>query len=415
MIAEILSTGDEIRSGAVIDSNSAHIAGTLEETGIHVTRHTCVGDDKSALTAVIVEIARRADVLIVTGGLGPTIDDMTAEAAAAAAGVTLRLDDAALKSIEAFFSKRNYPMSPSNRKQALLPGGSKPLNNPIGTAPGFHLDIGRCRCFFLPGVPLEMRRMLGESVIPALEQLPDRQGEHRTIRIVSTFGLTESATGERLDGFEALFPEIKLGLRVMFPEIQIRLYGQSQKEKQLEDQIARALDWIEDRLGTHIISLNGASMEAVVAEYLTRRQETVAVAESCTGGLISHQLTNVPGSSAFFLLAGITYSNQAKIDLLGVSRTTLACVGAVHEETVKEMAAGARRLAGATYGIATSGIAGPDGGSTEKPVGTVCIGLATPQKVMGRRFLFKFDDRRKNKHIFASTALNLLRRELVDG
>ncbi|MGB2929448.1 MAG: CinA family nicotinamide mononucleotide deamidase-related protein, partial [Desulfobacterales bacterium] len=408
----ILATGDEIRTGAAIDRNSAHIAQVLEQAGLEAIRHTCVGDDMDMIVSVLKEIGNRADVAIVTGGLGPTSDDITAEAAAKAKGVELVLNRSALGVVENFFKTRKRTMSPSNKKQAMLPRGAESLYNPVGSAPGFVLKIDRCSFFFVPGVPFEMKRVLSDEVLPRIEKLFGGTGELSLVKTLSTFGLTESVIGELLAGLSAEFPEITPGFRSKFPEIQVKLYVRGKDDQVLSKILEKASQWVLGKLGENIFSMDGTSMEGVVGGLLAAKQATLAIAESCTGGLISHMLTNVPGSSGYFLFSGITYSNEAKTKLLGVSSEVLQRYGAVHEETVKKMAQGARRVAGATYGLATSGIAGPDGGTDEKPVGTVCIGLATPHDVKGFRFFFPFNTRLMNKRIFAVKALDLLRREL---
>ena len=413
MIAEILSTGDEIRSGALIDSNSAYIAQRLEEIGFPVLRHTSVGDDVNVIVSTLKEIGSRSDVAVVTGGLGPTTDDLTAEAAAKAAGVELKLDEVALSSIERFFKRLNRPMSETNRKQAMLPEGSERLDNPIGTAPGFMLKVDRCHFFFLPGVPAEMRLMLSDKVLPRLVKLRGIDQSYFLVKTISTFGLPESTTGEKLADLTSAFPDIKLGLRAKFPEIQVKLYVNGDDEKKLNDLMEEATEWVLEQIGNRVFATDGSTMEEIIGRLIKEKKATLAIGESCTGGLISHWLTNVSGSSDYFLFSGVAYSNEAKINVLGVSRETLERYGAVHEETVKEMAEGARRVSGATYGIATSGIAGPDGGTEDKPVGTVCIGIASPMGVEGRRFFFPFGERTRNKQIFAMTALDLLRRELM--
>ena len=412
-IAEILATGEEIRTGALVDSNSAFIAEQLEHAGVKVVRLNGVGDDLNRLIAVLKEIGERADVSIVTGGLGPTADDLSAQAAAEAAGVGLQADPAALASIEDFFRRRNRPMNRSIDKQALLPAGSEVLFNPVGTAPGFQLRIGRCWFFFLPGVPFEMKRMLADHVLP---RIADRLGVRRGIRRVKTlscFGLTESLTGERLAGLGDQFPGVRLGLRARFPEIQVKLYGSGLDAVQVAEALDQAAAWVRERLGDLVFADNGEPMEAVVGRLLRERHATLAVAESCTGGLISHWLTEVAGSSDYFLLAAVTYANEAKTRVLAVAEETLTHGGAVHPDTAREMAVGVRRLAGATYGIATSGIAGPTGGCSEKPVGTVCIGLAAPGQALGYRFHLNFGRRSMNKQMFALKALDVLRRELL--
>jgi len=413
MIAEILSTGDEIRSGALIDSNSAYIAQRLEEIGFPVLRHTSVGDDVDIIVSTLKEIGSRSDIAVVTGGLGPTTDDLTAEAAAKAAGVELKLDEVALSSIERFFKRLNRPMSETNRKQAMLPEGSERLDNPIGTAPGFMLKVDRCHFFFLPGVPAEMILMLSDKVLPRLVKLRGIDQSYFLVKTISTFGLPESTTGEKIADLTSAFPDIKLGLRAKFPEIQIKLYVNGDDENKLNDLVEKATEWVLEQIGNRVFATDGSAMEEIIGRLIKEKKATLAIGESCTGGLISHWLTNVPGSSDYFLFSGVAYSNEAKINVLGVSRETLERYGAVHEETVKEMAEGARRLSGATYGIATSGIAGPDGGTEDKPVGTVCIGIASPMGVEGRRFFFPFGERARNKQIFAMTALDLLRRKLL--
>ncbi len=412
MIAEILATGDELRSGALVDTNSAYIAEKIEEIGIKITRHSCVGDNEDELTAVLLEIGERADIIIVTGGLGPTLDDLSREAAAKATGVSLILNPKALEKIESFFVSRQKNIPRNNTRQAMFPQGSKILENPIGTAPGFSLKIRSGTFFFLPGVPAEMRKMLNEQVIPRLKQ--DLQDPfHYKTETISTFGLGESALEEKLDNFADSFPGIKLGFRASFPEVQIKLYQKNRDEYALDKEKRLAISWIQKKLGNKITSLNGQPLATVVGKLLLQQKTTLAVAESCTGGLIANWLTDRPGSSGYFLMSAVTYTNDAKIKVLGVPPEILERWGAVHEETAKAMALGAQKISGADYAIATTGIAGPDGGSPEKPVGTVCIALAGSHGVVkSKRYFFSFAKRLLNKKIFAAQALNLLRLEL---
>ncbi len=414
MIAEILATGDEIRSGALVDSNSAFIAQLLEAAGVEVVHHHCVGDDLQRMVQILKAISQRSDIAVVTGGLGPTGDDLTAAAAAEAAGVALKTDSRALESVEKFFRARNRPISAANKKQALLPEGADCLENPIGTAPGFSLKIGRCLFFFLPGVPFEMRRMLTECVIPRIDRLLGAGRSVRLVKTISTFGLTESATGENLAEFSERFPQMKIGFRANFPIIQVKLYAAGQNEKQLRGQLEAGSEWVCGRLGHRVISTRGDSLEKVVGDLLRRRQATLAVAESCTGGLISNLITDVSGSSDYFVFSAVTYSNQSKMKVLSVAHETLENHGAVSEQTAAEMAQGVRQLSGATYGIATTGIAGPTGATEDKPVGTVCIGLATADGIQTRRYHFTYGNRRMNKQIFAAAALDLLRKTLLN-
>lgn len=420
MTAEILSTGDEIRTGTLVDTNTAYIAEKLEETGIEVTRHLSVGDDIQILVSVLLEISARSDIAVVTGGLGPTTDDLTAEAAAKAAGKKLALNESALSDIRALFEKSGRPMSPSNEKQAMFPEGAECLKNPLGTAPGFSIKIGKCTFFFVPGVPFEMKRMLADHVIPAVQKMQGKDKFLNITRTIRTFGLGESIVGERVAGITKEFGEIKLGLRASFPETHVKLYIRGNDENKMRAVLDNAVKWAVEKIGGYIFSIDETPIEEIIGRLLKEKHATLSIAESCTGGLIADIITNVPGSSDYFLFSGITYSNQAKIDILGVKPKTLEKYGAVSEETVHEMAEGVRKITGSNYGLATSGIAGPDGGTENKPVGTVCIGLAGPASTIARkykppfrRFNSSYGSRLMNKKWFAMRALEILRRELA--
>jgi nicotinamide-nucleotide amidase len=413
LIADIIATGDEIRTGALVDRNSAYIADKLEELGVSVSRHVCVGDDLAQTRAVLRETAGRADIAIVTGGLGPTVDDLTTQAAAEAKGVELQLDPAALEVVTAFFKKRGFPMSPQNRKQAFFPETAACIPNPVGTAPGFELQIEACLFFFMPGVPHEMKRMLDDAILPAIVKLMGEEHMVSRVKTLCSFGLGESAVDEKLSDVTTEFPHIQLGLRASFPVIQVKLYGRDENRQKLEEQLAAAEKRVCDLLGDTVFSTEGHSMARALGQLLAAKQATVAVAESCTGGLIASQLTDVPGSSEYFLFSGVTYSNEAKEKILGVPRDILVQHGAVHPETARYMALGARKVSRADYAIATSGIAGPGGGTDEKPVGTLCVGLSTPQSSHGFRYNFPFWDRGQNKQLFAAVAMNKLRKELL--
>lgn len=413
VVAELLSTGEEVRSGAVVDTNASHIAQALEASGIHVARHLCVGDGLAEIHAALAEISRRADLAVVTGGLGPTVDDRTTEAAAKAAAVSCRPDPDALAAMAAFFRTSNRTMTQAHRRQAVLPAGSRWLANPVGMAPGFCLNIGRCLCFFLPGVPREMRRMLDEGVLPEIDRRMGTNRETGRTRVLSTFGLTESETGRRLEGFEEAFSDLTLGFQIRFPEILVRILGRSGNPARLERRLDDAVAWAGRRLGQCVISTAGLPLAEAVGSLLRSRKATVALAESCTGGLMAHWLTGIAGSSDYFLFSAVAYANQAKTAVLGVPEETLNRYGAVSEETAAAMAEGARRVARAQWGLSTTGIAGPGGGSADKPVGTVCIGLAGPAGVERFRHCFPFGDRDMNKRVFAATALDKLRRALL--
>ncbi len=412
MIAEILSTGDEICSGAVIDSNSAHIAEKLAELDIEIGRHICVGDDLEALAGVLREIAGRADIAVITGGLGPTKDDLSAEAAAKAAGAGLVKSRRAEEYIGEFFSK--YGMSPSGSdcKQALLPEGAEPIKNDKGTAPGFCLNIGKCRFYFMPGIPLEMTAMLSDRVVPDIKKNLQAPDVYKRMRMLSVFGVPEAKVNDRLAEISGSFSNIRYGLLARFPVIYIKLIAGGPDPDRLDLDLERAVSWTMEKLGDRVFSTRGNTMEFEVAQLLTEQDASVAAAESCTGGLVAHMLTNVPGSSDYFLFSAVVYSNESKKSVLGVPGEIIEKYGAVHEETARLMAEGVRRASGADYAVSTSGIAGPAGGSDEKPVGTVCIGLAGPNGSFGRRLRSPFRERISNKQMFAVMALNVLRKEL---
>ena len=414
MRAEILSTGDEIRCGAVVDTNSSFIALHLEDEGIAVRRHGCVGDDMNDMAAALQEISGRSKLAVISGGLGPTDDDVTAQAVALAAGVELSLNEEALQSIDTFFKNRKRLYSSANQKQALLPVGSVCISNPIGTAPGFHIEIQGCKFFCLPGVPHEMKRMLTKDVIPLIRKMMSLSDQPVKKKLITIFGMTEANVAERLTRFETLYPQLSLGLCAEFPEITARVRARHDFKVTNSYMIEDAARWIGLRLGDRILSMNGKSMAEVVGSLLRNRKFTLGVAESCTGGLIANMLTDVAGSSDYFKLSAVTYSNQSKVEILGVDARTIERNGAVHQETAAEMAAGIRLKANADFGLSTTGIAGPSGGTVEKPVGTVCIGMSSLAGTEARRYHFRFGNRELHKKIFAYTALNLLRKGLIN-
>jgi nicotinamide-nucleotide amidase len=356
LCAEILSTGDEVRTGALVDTNAAWLAEHLEQYGIRVTRHTVVGDHLLEIASLLEEIGHRADLALVTGGLGPTSDDVTAQAAAKALGSDLYLDQQALENVKYFFAKLDRPMEECNQKQAFLPQGAVCLKNDKGSAPGFSVTLGKCRFFFLPGVPFEMKHMFTQSVLPRIEDMFGHAFPKVVVKTLSTFGLFESSLAKKLTSFSSEFPNITLGFRSVFPAIQIKLYAQEARGYDLEQDLKEATHYLHQHLGQVIFSENAQTLQEVVGDLLRQQRATLALAESCTGGLIAHWVTNVPGSSDYFLISGVTYSNQAKINLLGVSQTTLDSYGAVHEQTAREMALGIRRISQATYGLVTTGM-----------------------------------------------------------
>lgn len=417
MKVSILSTGDEIMSGGVVDTNSSFLAAALLSLGLKVDRFVAVGDDLQTMSRTISELARETDFLIVTGGLGPTSDDMTAEAAAGALKVRTVINNEALNLIKAFFAGKGWTMSQSNQKQAMLPEGSLVIDNRVGTAPGFCLSISGCQCFFLPGVPEEMKKMAGEFVLPWIYHhaglSPDLKPMDLTPETIIVFGLPESEVGELLKDLPRLFPGVRPGFRADFPLIQVKLYPEPGRGVEGKKVLDRAKSFIVDTLGHRVVSLDGLTLQEEVGRLLVQQKATLALAESCTGGLVANMITDVAGSSDYFLFSGVTYSNEAKVRVLGVSQATIDKHGAVSEETAEAMAVGVRRLTRATYGVSTSGIAGPGGATPGKPVGTVCIGVAGPSCCAARRYVFSFENRILNKQMFAVRALGDLRYRML--
>jgi nicotinamide-nucleotide amidase len=407
---EILSTGDEVLTGQIADTNAAYLADALGSLGFEVARHTTVGDDRAALAATFRALGASADVVLCTGGLGPTIDDLTTEVAAEVLGVGLRLDAPALAHMESLWKARGRPMPENNRRQALLPETAEVLPNPIGTAPGFTATIGRAHFYFMPGVPREMKKMYAEQVVPRLQALRAEPAVFE-VRVLRSFGLAESAVDQALSGLEAQFPGVKLGFRAHFPEIQIKLTVKGPDASAATALLDAASAEVDRRIGAHVFS-EGAPMEEVVGQALRREKATLATAESCTGGLVAEQITRIAGASDYFDRGFVTYSNQAKMDLLGVGEDLLRSHGAVSEPCARAMAEGARARAGTTYAVAITGIAGPGGGTPEKPVGLVYVAIAAPDRTVVRK-VFWPGQREMIRAISAMTALDLVRRALA--
>ena len=414
MIAYVLSTGDEVLLGDIVDTNSAYLCRALKQIGIEVKKIMAVGDEKDVIASTLTDISLQADICLVTGGLGPTRDDLTALACSKAANVRLEMNEQAWASMKDYFKQRGFELNRDNEKQALLPATSRVLINHQGTAPGFFIKINRCLFFFLPGVPSEMKIMFEKEVERFLVNQFQLRGDI-CIERLTVFGLPESTVGSVLNGFKNKFPQLRLGFRADFPVIEVKLIlSDSFKNPEASTSyMTQAKQWVMSRLEKNVVSEQGLTIAQEVGKLLAQQKKTLAIAESCTGGLIANMVTDVAGSSDYFLFSGVTYSNDAKMSILDVQEITLVEHGAVHERTAIEMAKGARLKAGADFAISTTGIAGPGGGTVEKPVGMVCIGLAGPSFSMAKKYQFSFDDREKNKRMFAVMALELLRRHLT--
>ena len=404
----ILSTGDELTTGRIVDTNATWIADKLFELGIDVITVLTVGDYADRLAWAWRQVLAQADLVISTGGIGPTADDLTNEVLAGVLGVPLVEDAVWAARIRQFFAAVGRDMPENNLKQARLPAGAVVIDNPLGTAPGYRVGYDGRYAVVLPGVPREMKRMMEGTVLPWVRGA--RGDETYLAHVFQTFGLSESRLDELVAG--VVDPaEGRLSFRASFPEISLRVVVHGEPARaaaRLETVAAR----LRERIGPFVYGEGAVTMEEVVGRALAARGLTVALAESCTGGLVGHRLTNVQGSSAYVRGAVVAYADSAKEALLGVRSGTLTAHGAVSEETAAEMAAGARRAFGADVGLATTGIAGPAGGTPGKPVGTVCLGLATSADIVTRRYQF-WGTRDWVKLLASQTALDWLRRHAL--
>jgi nicotinamide-nucleotide amidase len=379
----ILSTGDELTTGRIVDTNASWLADQFFGLGLEVAAVLTVGDYPERLAWAWRSALAQAEVVVSTGGLGPTADDLTTEVLADVLGVPLVEDVESAARIEQLFAALGREMPPNNLKQARVPRGAVIIPNPHGTAPGYRVAHEGRLAVVLPGVPREMKPMFETSVAPWLETLRDSATVHRA-RTFQTFGVTESGLDALLEG--VVDPaEARLSFRASFPEVSVRVVVRGDPAE-AEARLATVAARVRERIGPYVYAEGATTLEEEVGRLLAERGETLAVAESCTGGLVGHRLTNVPGSSVYLRGVVVAYANEAKETLLGVRRETLVAHGAVSEETAAEMAAGARRAFGTSLAVAVTGIAGPGGGTPEKPVGTVCLGLAAAGPPVTRRY-----------------------------
>lgn len=408
MKVEIITIGNEVISGHIADTNAAFLADTVFSLGVNITRVVSVGDEVESIAEVLREAMTRADLILVTGGLGPTPDDRTPEASAHALGRELRVHETYLAALKEKFQRWNLMFTQSDEKQALLPTGAEPLPNPVGLC-GFTLEEDGKTIFFFPGVPRELKGLVGKSLLPFLSEKLRGEKEIIVSDCFKVFGLTEARVKEVIQGIEG---DIELAYLPSFPEIHIRVIVRGGDKKEVAERHKRYGEEISKRLGAHLYGRGDDVMEAVVGGLLRERKATLAVAESCTGGLIAHRITEIPGSSDYFLCGTVAYSNKAKEGLLGVSPSILEHYGPVSAEVAEQMVMGVRERSEASIGLATTGIAGPTGGTPVAPVGRVFIALAADNILEVKQYDF-FGDRYAIKLMSSTVALDRVRRYLL--
>ena len=404
-VCEILSVGTEILLGDILNTNSKYLSVQLAKLGISVLRHTTVGDNPERLAAALRTALERSDIVIATGGLGPTADDITRDVCCEVMGFEMKTDNRIAEKIKGYFNSKGLEMPETNLRQALVPVGGDVFENNHGTAPGLGLKKdGKC-VVMLPGPPYEMAPMYHESIVDYLREYSDGAIVSHTVR---TMGIGESAMAEIVaDLLEnenpTVAPYAKKG------EALLRITAKAENEEEAEKLCKPVIDDVCARLGNYVYGIDSGSIEQRVVELLKEKNLTIATAESCTAGYIPKRITDISGASSVFGFGAITYSNEMKQKILGVKEETLASYGAVSEQTAREMAAGIRRVSGADIGISVTGIAGPNSDGTNKPVGLCYIAIDTEDYKSVEKIETGKNDREYNRYVTASRALNLAR------
>lgn len=409
MNAEILSIGDELLIGQVTNTNAAYLGEQLSLLGITVRRVTTVGDRLDDLLQAFARAWEEHEIVITTGGLGPTHDDVTRDAVCTFFDTDLVEDAAVLADVERFLAQRRRPMAPIHRDQAMVPRSAVVIRNAEGTAPGYHFSRDGRQLFVTPGVPYEMHAMMENYI---LHRLREGFRSARASRTVLTTGIPESTLSELLEGIESYCPGCSVAYLPSPTGVRVRLTAVAPSQDEAETSIAALEEFLRARAGEYVFGHDRDTLEAAVETLLVERGLRLAVAESCTGGLVADRLTDVPGSSRCFDRGFITYSNTSKTELLGVDSAIIEKHGAVSRETAEAMAEGARRAAAVDIALSTTGIAGPDGGSADKPVGLVWIGISSAEGTHAFPHYFG-GGRTRNKLRSAQAALDLLRRSLL--
>ena len=411
IVASIITIGDELLIGQVVDTNSAWMGQELNKNGIWVGHRVAVGDVKADILDALDQESRRSSIILITGGLGPTADDNTKPLLSEYFGGKLVVDEGALNNVRRIFEKLQRPMIERNLQQAEVPDTCTVIPNRRGTAPGMWFEKDGRIFVSMPGVPHEMKGMMTDSVIPSLRQhfkLPSIA--HRTLL---TAGIGESFLADHIRDFEtALPPTIKLAYLPNYGMVRLRLTSWGDNKEALNATLQQQFDTLKGLVAEWMVADRDISLQEAIGDLLKERGKTLGTAESCTGGYIAHLITSIPGSSHYFNGSVVSYSNEIKEKVLKVPADTIQRNGAVSEETVREMVKGALELLHTDYVVATSGIMGPDGGSPEKPVGTVWIAVGDRQKISAQKFQFRFD-RQRNIELTATNALNLLRKFIL--
>lgn len=407
VFAEVITIGDEILFGQTLDTNTQWIGAQLSDAGISVIRKTSVGDIREEILKSLREASQRADIILMTGGLGPTKDDITKKTLAEYFDTPLVVNEQALGEVTAFFASRHRSLTPTNARQAELPEACQMISNTMGTAPGMWFEHEDKVYVSMPGVPYEMKTMMERSVMPMLK--------HRFVlpviyhKMIQTAGIGESWLSDMIESWETSLPShMKLAYLPHYGRVRLRLTAIGSDYHVLEQEVDQQLAVLLPLIQPYVYGLGDLSLEEAIGQLLLANQQTLATAESCTGGHVAHTITSIAGSSAYFVGGMIPYSNQLKVDILGVQEDTLKTYGAVSEQTITEMAQQIRVRYQADYGVATSGIAGPGGGTPEKPVGTVWIAVADAHQVRTRK-LSLTQDRGLNIQYTTVNVLNLLR------
>jgi nicotinamide-nucleotide amidase len=408
--AEIITIGDELLIGQVINTNQAYIAEQLNLIGVRVAAMTTVGDTMGEILAAFAEAWRRREVVVVTGGLGPTHDDITKKALCRFFDTELVTNDGLRGHIEALLQRRNIAWNPAADEQTRVPKSATLLPNPVGTAPGMLFRDSIKLFFVVPGVPYEMKEIVDGSIVPLLKSTTTGSAiRHRTLR---TTGITESMLSHRLGNLEEILEGTSLAFLPSPTGVRLRLTAHDQDDLRATQRVTAAEEKIRKKVGSYIYGTESEELEDVLGRLLSERGLTIAVAESCTGGHVADRLTNVSGSSAYFGQAVITYSNASKTALLNIPPELIERLGAVSREVAEAMAAGIRQSAGSDIGLSTTGIAGPTGGTAEKPVGLVWIGYADASVTLAKRFQLG-DGRLRFKERASQAALELVRRQIL--